>query len=266
MEYRGHLRKMSTRHETPVNYHLVFAQGEPIPLNPLIGKSLALHFTGAIACTACGKALKKAAPDGLCFPCSRRLASADLCQTRPELCHHHRGTCREPQWAMENCFIPHTVYLANASGLKVGITRTRQERNRWMDQGAAEAIPLGEVQNRLHAGLVEVALKAHYDDRTDWRGMLRGAPPPLDLEAERKNALALWPADVPRVEREDGPLTFTYPKLTDLAKIASINLEKAPQIDATLLGIKGQYLIFDVGVVNIRRHQGFEVIFQTKVS
>jgi hypothetical protein len=158
------------------------------------------------------------------------------------------------------------VYLANASGLKVGITRTRQERNRWMDQGATHASPLGEVQNRLHAGLVEVALKAHYADRTDWRAMLRGTPAPLDLEAERKIALAYWPADVPRVERADGPLAFAYPKLADLAKIASISLEKTADIGATLLGIKGQYLIFDVGVINIRRHQGFEVTFKTQSS
>lgn len=264
MEYRGYLRKMSTHHATPVNYHLVFDRGESIPLNPLVGKSLALHFTGEISCTACGKTLKKAAPDGLCFPCSRRLASADLCQTRPEICHHHRGTCREPQWAQENCFIPHTVYLANTSGLKVGITRTRQERIRWMDQGAAQAIPLGGVQNRLQAGLVEVALKAHYDDRTDWRAMLRSTPAPLDLEAERNRALALWPLEVPRIERPDGPLAFSYPKLADLAVIASISLEKKPDIGAILMGIKGQYLIFDVGVVNIRRHQGFGVLFQTK--
>lgn len=255
----GFLRKMQNRHESPVSYHLVFDREEPIPLNHLLGQSVRLVWDGGLACTGCGRTLKKPPRDGFCYPCSQTLAQADLCQTRPELCHHARGTCREPSWGTENCFIPHTVYLANASGLKVGITRTRQETTRWMDQGAAQAIPLGLVGSRLDAGKVEVALKAHYADRTDWRAMLKAPPPPLDLLAERERALGFWPEGVPRTPRTEGPFTFEYPVGPPLSKVVSLGFEKSPECAGILQGIKGQYLIFDIGVLNIRKHAGFRV-------
>ena len=36
-------------------------------------------------------------------------------------------------------------------------------------------------------------------------------------------------------------------------------LQKTPEIRGTLLGIKGQYLIFDIGVINIRKYTGYHV-------
>jgi hypothetical protein len=51
---------------------------------------------------------------------------------------------------------PHYVYLANSSGLKVGLTRASQIPTRWLDQGAAQALLCVRVPTRRQAGLVEV--------------------------------------------------------------------------------------------------------------
>jgi hypothetical protein len=45
-----------------------------------------------------------------------------------------------------------------------------------------------------------------------------------------------------------------YPK-----KIVSFNLDKDPIAEGTLLGIKGQYLIFDTGVINIRKYTAYQL-------
>ena len=50
----------------------------------------------------------------------------------------------------------HIVYLANSSGLKVGITRASQVPTRWIDQGAVQALPLLRVATRQVSGLAEV--------------------------------------------------------------------------------------------------------------
>ena len=42
-------------------------------------------------------------------------------------------------------------------------------------------------------------------------------------------------------------------------KINSFNFDKKPLVEGTLVGIKGQYLIFDTGVINVRKFTGYEV-------
>ena len=71
-----------------------------------------------------------------------KLAACDICILKPELCHYKNGTCREPAWGEEHCLKPHYIYLANSSGLKVGITRKVNVPYRWIDQGATEALPI----------------------------------------------------------------------------------------------------------------------------
>ena len=46
------------------------------------------------------------------------------------------------------------------------------------------------------------------------------------------------------------PREFVY-QLNNIRKIKSLNLDKTPKIRGVLQGIKGQYLIFDIGVINI---------------
>ena len=67
--------------------------------------------------------------------------------------------------------VDHYVYLANSSGLKVGITRHTQLPTRWIDQGASQALPIFKVRTRLQSGLVETALAEFISDKTNWRAL-----------------------------------------------------------------------------------------------
>lgn len=252
------LRKMKTefREDKPILY---FLQADAPPLNERLGSTLTLKATGSIFCTACGRKTSKSFSQGYCFPCMRALAQCDSCMIKPEQCHYHRGTCRDPKWGEASCMIPHLVYLANSSGLKIGITRAFQRLTRWMDQGAVQAIPLATVQNRLDAGLIEVSLKQHFPDKTNWRAMLKGQVEPLDMEALRDEALGFLPMHPFAESSTEASVTLHYPVLEYPAKVQSFNLDKNPWIEGTLLGIKGQYLIFDTGVINIRSYAGYEV-------
>ena len=268
----GNLRKMPTQATDPVSYELPVGDAR-IALNELLGRRLAVRHAGRINCIACGRETRKSFNQGYCYPCFRSLARCDGCIMSPERCHYHLGTCREPEWGLANCMRPHVVYLANASGLKVGITRASQVPTRWMDQGASEALAIAEVTSRRLSGLMESLLKAHVADRTDWRRMLKGDPEPEDLAARRDALLARFGDDIAGLADEhetspprmvtDAPIhAFTYPVLEYPEKVRSITLDKRPEFEGTLLGMKGQYLIFDVGVMNVRRHAGYEVTIE----
>jgi hypothetical protein len=255
----GALRKMATEQDSPVRYGLPVGE-ETLSLHKRLGNRLTLRFTGRIFCLDCGSRTSSSYSQGHCFSCSQRLASCDLCIMRPQTCHYHLGTCREPIWGQTHCFIPHTVYLANSSGLKVGITRSHHTLTRWMDQGAVEALPIASVSNRRDSGLIEYALSRHVPDRTHWRRMLSGVETPVDLRMEREKVFELWQNDFPgeKIENAD-PIRFDYPVVRYPAKAVSLNPEKTPELSGELLGIKGQYLILEAGVVNIRKYGGYEV-------
>jgi hypothetical protein len=251
-----------------VNYSLPLSD-ELMDLNAVIGKTLTLEYSGKIACKNCGRATKKSFSQGYCFPCMRSLARCDMCIMKPETCHYHEGTCREPEWGEQNCFVDHYVYLANTSGLKVGITRHTQLPTRWIDQGALEATPLFKVTNRYHSGLLEMIFKAHVADKTNWRTMLKGEKMDYDLavEATRLKGLVKESLTATISEHELEGLTeldteitsINYPVLEYPTKIKSFNFDKTPVVEGQLMGIKGQYLIFDTGVINIRKFSAYEV-------
>lgn len=52
---------------------------------------------------------------------------------------------------------------------------------------------------------------------------------------------------------------IAYPIDAYPAKITSFNLDKQPLAEGTLLGIKGQYLMFDTGVINIRKYTAYQL-------
>lgn len=266
---RGALRKMKTRLETPVAYEMVLGESR-VPLNALLGQSLQLQFLGTINCVHCDRPTQKSFNQGYCYPCFRRLAQCDSCIMSPEKCHYHLGTCREPAWGEANCMIDHFVYLANTSGLKVGITRHSQVPTRWMDQGATQALPIFRVASRLQSGLVETAFKAHIADKTNWQAMLKGPSEPADLEAERQRLMAACADAIGALQQQHGLQAVTileqqpviaidYPVLEYPRKVSSFNLDKDPLVAGTLLGIKGQYLILDTGVINLRKFGGYQV-------
>ena len=237
-----------------------FDRDKSLRVNDYIGSQLSLRFTGEITCINCDRAIKKTFQQGYCFPCFRSLAACDSCVVRPELCHYHKGTCRDEAWGEANCFIPHTLYLANSSGLKVGITRSANPVTRWVDQGATQGIAIGLVSTRLQAGLIEVKLKDNFADKTNWRKMLQGAADPIDLAAKRAELLASGADWLEEVETASSdPVSINYPVESYLEKISSFNFDKTPEVAGKLLGIKGQYLIFDSGVINIRKFAGYHV-------
>ncbi len=269
MQISGNLRKMQGHINDVVQYSLPLSD-ELLPLNPLIGSNLSLQFEGEINCIACGRKTKKSYSQGHCYPCSQRLASCDLCIMKPETCHYAAGTCREPEWGDANCMQDHFVYLSNTSGLKVGITRGSQIPTRWIDQGASQALPIFRVPNRLISGLVEVICKGHVADKTDWRKMLKGDAAAMDLAARRDELLELCATelDALREEQGDGAISLLpeaevmdirYPLEQYPSKIKSHNLDKEPRLEGRLMGIKGQYLIFDTAVINIRKYGGYRV-------
>lgn len=264
MKITGILSKMQAKHTTPVSYELVLGEVH-FDLTAHVGKNLKLTYSGKIFCINCGKKTKKSYSQGYCWPCTTKLAETDLCILKPETCHYEKGTCREPAWAEENCMRPHVVYLANSSGLKVGITRRTQVPIRWMDQGAAAALPVLEVKNRFNSGRVEMLFKQHIADKTDWRKMLRGEPEEIDLESWKTKLLQELQSELATIEHTvlDEPLArFTYPVEAYPEKVTSKGLDKMPEIEGRLLGIKGQYLIFDNCVFNVRAHTGYEVTLE----
>ena len=273
----GAIRKLRAELADPVRYWMRFYRpgaARPhaeIAMNALIGQPLRLSWSEAqIHCVHCGRSCKKSFNQGYCYPCFQRLAQCDACIVKPELCHFAQGTCREPDWGEAHCNRPHYVYCANSSGLKVGITRDGQIPTRWIDQGASQALPMMRVDTRYQSGLVETALKAHVADRTDWRKMLKGDPEPLNLAAERDRLIAAIRAPLADLRAQFGAAAIAaasddevtgirYPVTAYPKTVKSLNLDKTPVIEATLTGIKGQYLIFDTGVINVRKYGGYQL-------
>ncbi|MFT7403060.1 DUF2797 domain-containing protein [Zhongshania sp.] len=239
-------------------------------MNALIGRTLRMEFRQQINCVHCGRLTKKSFNQGYCYPCFQRLAQCDSCIMSPEKCHYFEGTCREPEWGESHCLTDHIVYLANSSGIKVGITRGTQVPTRWIDQGAVAALPIFRVSNRLQSGLVETLYKAHVADKTSWQAMLKGEPDEVDLAARRDELFDLCQLGLKDLQESHGlqaiqaisdiPVQhIRFPVETYLLKVKSFNLDKVPVVEGTLIGIKGQYLIFDTGVINIRKYAGYHI-------
>ena len=254
----------------PVSYQLPIGEHR-LALNPLLGKRLKLIYSGQIFCDACGRKTKKSFAQGHCFPCMQTLARCDMCVLKPETCHYAQGTCREPEWGDSHCMIPHYVYLANTSGIKVGITRHNQIPGRWIDQGATQALPIFVTSTRHVAGLIEVELAKHFADKTNWRAMLKGDAEAIDLLAKADSVMALIESRLTEISEQFGsdawqiqstpgePVEISYPVKEYPDKIRSHNFDKTAAVEGYLQGIKGQYLLFDTGVINIRKFTSYEV-------
>ena len=241
-----------------------------IPLNNLIGKRISLEHLGDIHCIHCGRRSKKSFSQGYCYPCFTKLPQCDSCIMSPEKCHYHHGTCRDAAWGEKYCFTDHFVYLANSSGVKVGITRGNQLPTRWIDQGATQGLPIFRVETRYQAGLIEDRLREHIADKTHWQKMLKGNAEDVDLPTLRDELMARSEPELELLEQEFGlqalqrlytenTIKIDFPVSVWPEKVKSFNLDKQPLIEGLLQGIKGQYLIFDSGVINIRKYTAYNV-------
>ena len=268
---KGIVRKMSSQWVagSQVEYTLPLSK-QKIPMNERIGQPIRLEFTGKIFCLHCGEPTNKSFGQGYCYKHFMSLAQNDACIMSPEKCHYDQGTCRDPAWGESSCMQTHYVYLSNASSIKVGITRGGQIPTRWIDQGATQAIAIARVTSRQLAGFVEVIFKKHVADKTNWRTMLKGEAEQLDMAAERDRLLALAKDDLDKLVEEYGlaavqmltngdVFNIEFPVKQFPEKVTSFNFDKTATIEGVLQGIKGQYLILDTGVINIRKFGGYEI-------
>ena len=265
----GIVQKMRTKLAMHVQYFLPLGD-EQIHLNPLIGQSIVLEFTGLKQCLYCKKTIKKSYGQGYCYDHFMSLAQNDACMMSPEKCHFEQGTCRDNLFAESVCNQGHYVYLSNTSDVKVGITRISQIPTRWIDQGASQAMLIARVSSRYLAGCVETVFKQCLADKTNWRNMLKGPAIPIDLEAILEKSLQVVGPAIDELQQQFGPQAIQLLKHSDtidiefpvnqyLSKIASLNLDKQAKIEGRLLGIKGQYLIFEQGVINLRKYGGYQL-------
>ncbi|NER60349.1 DUF2797 domain-containing protein [Pseudomonas sp. MAFF212428] len=261
---------MTARLEQPVVQYAFRLGDIDVPVNPMLGKTVRLEYLGAIHCTHCGRKTKTSFSQGYCYPCMTRLAQCDTCIMSPERCHYEHGTCRDPAWGEQFCMTDHVVYLANSSGIKVGITRATQLPTRWLDQGASQALPIVRVATRQQSGLVEDLFRSQVADRTNWRALLKGNAEAVDLVAVREQLFDSCAEGFRGLQERFGlqaiqpltdvePVEIRYPVQAYPSKIVSFNLDKNPVAEGTLLGIKGQYLIFDTGVINIRKYTAYQL-------
>jgi hypothetical protein len=234
-------------------------------ITSLIGRNISLRFTGTIECIGCGRKTKKSFGQGYCYPCLRDKACCDSCIVSPERCHYSKGTCREPQWGEQHCLIPHVVYLASASEVKVGVTGAHKLLERWGDQGARQAMVIGRFSERLHAGECEVALKKLIGDKTDWRALLMGKDKEHDLVAVYSGILGSAPPEIASEllsvdEARAGLTELSYPVKEYLPSAKTWDFDKEALVSGMLTGIRGQYLLVGGKGLNVRKFQGYEVV------
>lgn len=271
MKISGNLRKMNTslvngRAQYSLPLFDVLELTQELNMNQWVGREIAIQWEQAIHCIVTGKKIKKTYGEGMSFDAQKSSPQAVESILRPELSRIHEGIAlRDAAWEEAHHNQPHYVYLSRTSGIKVGVTRTVNVPSRWIDQGAVEAIVLAETPYRQLAGLIEVELKSHFNDKTQWNAMLRPIRPQgeelLNLKDQAMDHLG--EAYEPFFSDDDAVTTIDYPVVNYPAKIASLKFEKTPEIRSTLVGIKGQYLLFGNGMVlNIRSQSGYRVTFE----
>jgi len=261
MYYSGTLLKMETRLKNPIEYEQPIGD-ELVYMNSLIGKYIIFKWEKEIYCIACGRKTNKSFAQGFCYPCFINAPETSECILRPQLCQAHEGIARDMEWAERHCLQDHFVYLAISSNAKVGVTRSIQIPTRWIDQGAWQAIKLAKTPNRYIAGLIEVALKEHISDRTQWQRMLKNQlVEGMDLGDKKNEMLGYLSNELQKYVCNDNDITkIIYPVEEYPEKVKSLSFDKLNEIEGRLWGIKGQYLMFDDGtVLNIRKHNGYKI-------
>jgi len=259
MQYQGVLKKMRTENEEQIQYYLDM-KTDFLHMNQLLNKTITLSFI-AYECLNCHLD-KKIYRQGFCQSCFFDIPQAADWIMKPELSKAHldeedRDLAYEKRVQLQ----PHIVYLANSSNVKVGVTRKQQVPTRWIDQGAHEAIEIVEVPNRYLAGITEVALKEHVADKTNWRKMLKNEIEDENLVDWRERLKGYIPEEARDYFIENNKEThLNFPVEKYPEKPKSLNLEKNKTFTGKLVGIKGQYFIFeDETVFNVRSNEGLVV-------
>ena len=266
MQAEGNIRKMHVEIGDPVQYQLPLYQnlekGELVDMTSLVGKEIAIQFDGTINCAATGKKINKTFGEGLSYDAWRNNAEAVVSIIHPELDQSHLGIgLRDLDWERNRHAKPHFVYLALTSAMKVGVTKGSSIPSRWIDQGAWKVMKFAETPYRQKAGAIEVELKAHISDKTNWRKMLTDERGEVNFTSERTRLKELLPIHLRQfVLPVDDILEIKYPVLSYPEKVKSVKLDTNPVIESKLMGIRGQYLLLENGqVINLRSHAGYRI-------
>ena len=257
--YKVLIDKMKVVNSNPVEYYFLINDSWR-SVNDLIGKKISFIWSGYVF-YFCNKKKKKFYRQNFCYDCFWSLPQASPSIFKPELCQAHLGIEeRDLEWEKKFQLQTHVVYLSISSGVKVGVTRKNSVETRWIDQGATEGIVLAETPNRYLAGKMEVYLKQFLADKTSWIKMLKGEADRVDLIAKKQEIINLISDEFkPYIFKKNNLQKIKFPIENHPKKIKSISLDKQNVIEEKLIGIKGQYLIFESGCVfNVRKHTGFE--------
>ena len=270
MNWEGNLRKLRIEPGEAGGALRYFEVGADV-LDPLpevdwsawLGQQVRIRFTGEIHCAETGKRIRKTYGDGLSYDAWLKAPQAVESVIRPELSRIHEGIAlRDQAWEEAHHNVPHWVYLSQTSAIKVGVTGAHTGARRWYDQGAIAGTVICIAPYRRLAGEMEVLLKEAFADKSAYRAMILATEPDVDaLEEAREEAFEHLGTAFEDWMQFDAPIqTFRYPLLDLPAKIRSVRLDKQPEIAGKLVGLKGQYLVFEGGeVVNIRSHIGYRV-------
>lgn len=259
MRFEGALRKMKSEYTNPIRYYLNL-QDDFLSVNSMIGKKIRLKHLG-YECVHCSSDITTYS-QGYCKSCFFTLPQTNLSVLRPELSMAHLGIeQRDLEWEKYFELQPHIVYLAITNAPKVGITRQKQIPTRWIDQGAVQTIKIAYTPNRYLAGIIEASLKEKISDKTHYRAMLRRDVPEMDLVAMKYSLKKFFPKEAQdHFIEEDKINEFHYPVENYPEKIKTLHLKITQEFEKKLIGIKGQYWIFQDGsVINVRSHEGFYI-------
>ncbi len=261
MKIKGTLEKMRTSINDGLVEYILKINDSEIKLNELISKEISFTYTGNIYCVKCGTLTYKSFSQGFCYQCFKSAPETEECVLKPELCRAHEGIARDMEYAKKHCLTTQHVYISLTSGFKVGVTRHTQIPTRWIDQGATEAIIIANTPNRYTAGIIEVELKQHIADKTNWRKMLSSNEKSIFGVLDKKQEIInLLPSDLQKYVVDSEAVSIKYPGKICKGKISTHNFDNSQQVSGILKGIKGQYLIFeDNSVLNIRKFGGYEV-------
>jgi hypothetical protein len=96
----------------------------------------------------------------------------------------------------------------------------------------------------------------------NWRKMLKNEVDKVDLVATKNQLLpevSNMMADLDAIALSNEVVKIHYPVVEYPSKVTSLNLDKTPEISGVLQGIKGQYLLLDTGVFNIRKFSSYNI-------
>ena len=261
MKFSGNIKKMISRHTEPISYDIPI-DNKLVPISEYLDKIIKINFLNEIRCIECDREINKTFAQGYCYPCFIQSPNTSECILKPELCRAHEGESRDMEWSEKHCLKEHFVYLSLTAGAKIGVTRATQIPTRWIDQGAVQALKFAKTSNRYEAGCIEIEMKNHISDRTAWQRMLKNEiDESIDLYSLKNELIDVISDEYKDFILDDEKIeTFSYPHLSFPEKVKSLDLLKINRVDARLIAIKGQYLLFDDNtVLNIRKHTGFKI-------